>query len=126
MNWTAIVRSARAGALLRQRSWTCGTKVTAVAAHRGRVRLHRRCQRRRRATVTTGVVRGGTVVINDDEGIADRISARPSANYIVRERVPTYTIPDRVVVGGVAAGSRHDLLRRAADGSARRPSATPS
>ena len=49
---------------------------------------------------TTGVVRGGTVIINDNEGIA--VDQRPAfREYIVRERVPTYTIPDRVVVGGV-------------------------
>ena len=50
---------------------------------------------------TVGIVRGGSVVINDDvEGIA--IDRRPAfREYIVRERVPNYTIPDRVVVGGV-------------------------
>ncbi len=52
------------------------------------------------STVTTGVVRGGTVIINDDEGIA--VEQRPAfREYVIRERVPTYTIPDRVVVGGV-------------------------
>ena len=52
------------------------------------------------ATVTTGVVRGGPVIINDDEGIA--VDQRPAfREYIVRERVPNYTIPDRVIVGGV-------------------------
>jgi hypothetical protein len=51
-------------------------------------------------TVTTGVVRGGTVIVNDDEGIA--VEQRPAfREYIVREHVPTYTIPDRVIVGGV-------------------------
>ena len=45
-------------------------------------------------TVTTGIVRGG------DEGIA--VEQRPAfREYIVRERVPNYTIPDRVIVGGV-------------------------
>src|SRR5437660_9251519 len=44
--------------------------------------------------ITTGVVRGGV------EGIA--IDQRPAfREYIVRERVPNYTIPDRVIVGGV-------------------------
>jgi hypothetical protein len=50
---------------------------------------------------TVGVVRGGNVVINGDiDGIpADQ---RPAFHeYIVREHVPAYTIPDRVVVGGV-------------------------
>jgi Protein of unknown function (DUF1236) len=50
---------------------------------------------------TVGVVRDGSVVINGDvDGIpADQ---RPAFHeYIVREHVPAYTIPDRVVVGGV-------------------------
>ena len=52
------------------------------------------------AQSTVGVVRGGTVVIDDNEGIA--VDQRPAfREYIVRERVPTYTIPDRVIVGGV-------------------------
>jgi hypothetical protein len=50
--------------------------------------------------VTTGVAGGGTVIINDDEGIA--VAQRPAfREYVIRERVPTYTIPDRVIVGGV-------------------------
>jgi hypothetical protein len=51
-------------------------------------------------TITTGVVRGGPVIINDDEGIA--VDQRPAfREYIIRERVPNYSIPDRVIVGGV-------------------------
>lgn len=50
--------------------------------------------------VTTGMVRGGQVIVTDEEGIAvDQRSA--FREYIVRERVPNYTIPDRVIVGGV-------------------------
>lgn len=50
---------------------------------------------------TVGVVRGGSVIINGDvDGIA--VDQRPAfREYIVREHVPVYTIPDRVVVGGV-------------------------
>lgn len=52
------------------------------------------------AQSTVGVVRGGSVVIDDSEGIA--VDQRPAfREYIVRERVPNYTIPDRVIVGGV-------------------------
>ena len=50
---------------------------------------------------TVGVVRGGSVIVDDD---ADGIAAdqRPAfREYIVREHVPEYTIPDRVIVGGV-------------------------
>ena len=51
-------------------------------------------------TITTGVAGGNTVVIGDHEGIiADQ---RPAfREYIVRERVPNYTITESVVVGGV-------------------------
>ena len=50
--------------------------------------------------ITTGVVGGGPVVIHEDEGIA--VDQRPAfREYIIRERVPNYMIPDRVVVGGV-------------------------
>ena len=50
--------------------------------------------------MTTGAVRGGTVVIEESEGIV--AEQRPAfREYIVRERVPNYVIPDRVVVGGV-------------------------
>jgi Protein of unknown function (DUF1236) len=50
---------------------------------------------------TVGIVRGGSVIVNDDvDGIA--VDQRPAfREYIIRERVPTYTIPDRVIVGGV-------------------------
>jgi len=41
--------------------------------------------------ITTGVVRGGSVIINDDvDGIA--VDQRPAfREYIVRERIPNYT-----------------------------------
>ena len=49
---------------------------------------------------TTGVVRGGAVIIDDDDGIA--VERRPAfREYIVRERVPNYSIPEQVIVGGV-------------------------
>ena len=48
---------------------------------------------------TVGVVRGDSVVV-DSGGIA--VEQRPAfREYVIRERVPTYTIPDRVIVGGV-------------------------
>ncbi|MEA2837730.1 MAG: hypothetical protein QOD89_2280 [Bradyrhizobium sp.] len=48
---------------------------------------------------TVGVVRGESVIV-DSDGIA--VAQRPAfREYVVRERVPTYTIPDRVIVGGV-------------------------
>jgi hypothetical protein len=48
---------------------------------------------------TVGVV-GGNTVIDENEGIV--AAQRPAfREYIVRERVPNYTIPGQVVVGGV-------------------------
>ena len=44
------------------------------------------------STITTGVAGGSTVVIGEHEGIA--ADQRPAfREYIVRERVPNYTIP---------------------------------
>jgi hypothetical protein len=49
---------------------------------------------------TVGIVRGGGVVVDDDFGIA--VDRRPAfREYIVRERVPSYSIPERVIIGGV-------------------------
>jgi len=64
---------------------------------------------------TVGVVRGGPpVAVEDDEGIA--VEQRPAfREYIVRERVPTYTVPDRVVVGTVlpeAGVTTYDVPQR--------------
>src|ERR1700688_1912029 len=53
--------------------------------------------------VTVGVARGGGYgvdgsVVVESGGIA--MEQRPAfREYIVRERVPTYTVPDRVIVG---------------------------
>jgi hypothetical protein len=48
---------------------------------------------------TTGAARGA-IVVDDDAGIA--VEQRPAfREYVVRERVPNYAIPDRVVVGTV-------------------------
>jgi hypothetical protein len=50
--------------------------------------------------MTTGVARGGPVIVDDADGIA--ADQRPAfREYVAREHVPTYTVPDRVVVGTV-------------------------
>ena len=51
--------------------------------------------------MTTGMRGGSPVIINEDvDGIA--VDQRPAFHeYIIRERVPNYTIQDRVIVGGV-------------------------
>lgn len=51
-------------------------------------------------SITTGVAGGSTVVVGEHEGIA--ADMRPAfRQYVVRERIPEYTISERVVVGGV-------------------------
>lgn len=49
--------------------------------------------------VTVGVARGGVIASDTDpDGIT--IAERPAfREYVIREHVPTYTVPDRVVVG---------------------------
>jgi hypothetical protein len=74
-------------------------RILAIAAIAGAISVPVAAQAQ--SEITTGVVRGGSVIINDDDvGIA--VDQRPAfREYIVRERVPNYTIQDRVIVGGV-------------------------
>jgi len=72
-------------------------KILAIAAIAGAISAPIAAQAQ--GVVTTGVVRG-PVVVEDVDGIA--VDQRPAfREYIIRERVPNYTIPDRVIVGGV-------------------------
>jgi hypothetical protein len=72
-------------------------RILAIAAIAGAISVPIAAQAQ---SDTVGIVRGGSVIINDDEGIA--VDQRPAfREYIIRERVPNYTIPDRVIVGGV-------------------------
>ena len=74
-------------------------RILAIAAIAGAISAPIAAQAQ--TEITTGVVRGGSVIIDDDiDGIAvDR--RRAFREYVVRERVPNYTIQDRVIVGGV-------------------------
>src|SRR3954452_12218086 len=79
-----------------QKEFAMRNRILAIAAIAGALAAPVAAQ----AQSTVGIVRGGSVVIDDNEGIA--VDQRPAfREYIVRERVPNYTIPDRVVVGGV-------------------------
>jgi hypothetical protein len=87
---------AKAGALL-AKELTMRNRVLAIAAIAGAMAAPIAAQAQ--TTITTGTG-GSTVVIGEHEGIvADQ---RPAfREYIVRERVPNYTISERVIVGGV-------------------------
>jgi hypothetical protein len=51
---------------------------------------------------TTGMVVSTPVEVDADGGLA--VEQRPAfREYIIRERVPNYVVPDRVIVGGVLA-----------------------
>jgi hypothetical protein len=74
-------------------------RILAIAAVAGAIGAPIAAQAQ--SEITTGVVRGGSVIVEEDvDGIA--VDQRPAfREYIVRERVPTYTIPDQVIVGRV-------------------------
>jgi hypothetical protein len=92
-NWIAIC--AGLPALFFAREFIMRNRIFAIAVIAGTMAAPLAAQAQ-----TVGVVGNGTVIVNDDEGIA--IAQRPAfREYVVRERVPTFTIPDRVVVGGV-------------------------
>jgi uncharacterized protein DUF1236 len=95
MNWLALCAGSPALTLAKES--TMRNRILAIAAIAGALSAPIAAQAQ---SDTVGIVRGGTVIINDDEGIA--VDQRPAfREYIVRERVPNYTIPDRVIVGGV-------------------------
>jgi uncharacterized protein DUF1236 len=73
------------------------TKLLAIAAIAGAIAAPLAAQAQ--GGVTTGTVRGG-VAVDEDLGIA--VDQRPAfREYVIRERVPDYSISERVIVGGV-------------------------
>src|ERR1700732_4010616 len=98
MNGRVDCVRARACARVPMKELTMRNRILAIAAIAAAIGAPVAAQAQ--SEITTGVVRGGTVIVNDDVGIA--VDQRPAfREYIIRERVPNYTIPDRVIVGGV-------------------------
>jgi Protein of unknown function (DUF1236) len=99
MNWSDACRCKRARIIAKE--LTMRNRILAVAAIAAAIGVPLTAQAQ--SEITTGVARGGSVIMDDDgdvDGIA--VDQRPAfREYIVREHVPDYTIPDRVVVGGV-------------------------
>jgi Protein of unknown function (DUF1236) len=97
MNCLPICAPANAGAFLLAKEFNMRNRLLAIAAVAGALAAPVAAQAQ--AMITTGVA-GGAVVVGEHEGIiADQ---RPAfREYIVRERVPNYTISERVVIGGV-------------------------
>ena len=95
MNWLPLC--AGWPALFFAREFTTRNRILAIAAIAGAMAAPIAAQAQ---SDTVGIVRGGSVVIIDSEGIV--AEQRPAfREYVVRERVPTFTVPDRVIVGGV-------------------------
>jgi hypothetical protein len=93
------VPAAKAGAHPSRRSCQMRNRLLAIAAVAAVFGAPLAAQAQ--GVVTTGVVRGGPAIVGDDAGgiaVDQRTAFR---EYIIRERVPNYTIPDRVIVGGV-------------------------
>ena len=79
-----------------RRSSTMRNRLLAIAAIAGVLGVPLAAQAQ-----TVGIVRGESVIVDDDGGLI-AVDQRPAfREYIVRERVPSYTIPERVIVGGV-------------------------
>jgi hypothetical protein len=96
MNWCLVVRRQTWRAFI-AKELSMRTKLFAIAAIAGTIALP--LSARAQGVVTTGAAPGGVVV---DENLGIAAEQRPAfREYIVRERVPDYTIPERVVVGGV-------------------------
>jgi hypothetical protein len=89
---------AKTGASLLAKEFIMRNRLLALAAIAGALAAPVAVQAQ--TAITTGVAGGGTVVVGEHEGIvADQ---RPAfREYVVRERVPNYTISERVIVGGV-------------------------
>jgi hypothetical protein len=96
MNWSVVVRRQSWRAVI-AKELSMRTKLLAIAAIAGTIALPLAAQAQ--GVVTTGTAPGGVVV---DENLGIAADQRPAfREYVVRERVPDYSIPERVVVGGV-------------------------
>jgi hypothetical protein len=99
MNWVALLVGSRWQASSTRGELIMRNKLLAIAAIAGAISVPVAAQAQ--GVVTTGVVRGGPVVVdNDVDGIA--VDQRPAfRQYVIREHVPAYTVPGPVVVGSV-------------------------
>jgi hypothetical protein len=95
------------GAIILEESSTMRNRLLAIAAVAGVLGVPLAVQAQ-----TVGIVRGDSVIIDDDDDdLGITVDRRPAfREYVVRERVPSYAIPEqRVIVGGVLpeAGVRY-------------------
>ena len=73
-------------------------RILAVAAIVGAVSAPVAAQAQ--SETTTGAARSNTVVVTESDAIAD--DRRPAfREYVIRQQVPKFTVPDRIAVGSV-------------------------
>jgi hypothetical protein len=98
MNWPRIMCAGESPRLSLAKELTMRNRLLAIAAIAGAIAAP--IAVKAQTTITTGTAGGSTVVIGEHEGIA--ADQRPAfREYIVRERVPNYTISERITVGAV-------------------------
>ena len=74
-------------------------KILAIAAIAGAISAPIAAQAQ---SDTVGTVRSSGLAVNETDADGIVAEQRPAfREYVIRERVPAYTIPDRVIVGGV-------------------------
>jgi hypothetical protein len=111
MNWVGLRDGDKPARDEQRRSWPMRNRILAIAAIAGVIGAPIAAQaqsdvREMANGMAVGVAPSTTTVISTpvevdaDGGIA--VAQRPAfRQYVIRERVPTYTIPERVVVGAV-------------------------
>jgi hypothetical protein len=97
VNWG--LRAGESCACIIAREFTMRNRILAIAAIAAAMAAPVAAQAQ---SDTVGIARGSSSVIVSDDANGIAVDQRPAfREYIVRERVPTYTIPERVIVGGV-------------------------
>ena len=97
MNWVDCVWALKPARII-AKEFNMRNRILAIAAIAGALGAPIAAQAQ---SDTVGIVRGSGVVVTETDSMIVPEQRSAFREYVVRERVPTYTIPDRVVVGGV-------------------------
>jgi hypothetical protein len=98
MNWLTLPAGKRRHHQ-REEELIMRNKLLAIAAIAGTIGVPVAAQAQ--SVITTEIVRGGPAAVADDVG-GIAVAQRPAfREYVIRERVPSYTVPGPVIVGGI-------------------------
>jgi hypothetical protein len=98
MNWLTLPAGKRRHHQ-REEELIMRNKLLAIAAIAGTIGVPVAAQAQ--SVITTEIVRGGSAAVADDVG-GIAVAQRPAfREYVIRERVPSYTVPGPVIVGGI-------------------------